>query len=766
MAAVWATATRAIAVIRNRRAEDLVLLSWVVPFFLLTGWFEVKFVRYLLPIYPMMILWATAWLWRQAQRAWIGRPALWTVLVGTLLATLAFLSIYARNHTVVTASEWAYKHLPEGSIILTQHWDEGFPMPMPGYSPGRFKVIELPYYEPDSLSKIETISEHLATADYIVFQTKRLYGSLTRAPHKYPLTNQYFYRLFAGDLGYTPIYSHASRPGLFGIEFPDELADESFTVYDHPKVLIFANTARLPAAEIVEKVMRGLPSRSLTRTDLLLADVGALDGSDIGRALPIRSSWLALFGFAALVQILGLSAHATLRRWLPVPGSYALAKVLGVLIFAYVPWLLTCFGQTEFTRGTLGVTALALLLAGWVARLRWPAPIRRAEWRATELLFWGVFLFFLTVRAFNPEIFWGEKPMDFAFLNTLSRAVRLPPPEPWFAGATLHYSYFGHYVVAALGKVCHLHPGLTFNLGIALFGGLTAVAAFAVGCAISDRWHVGILAAVFATLMGNLSGIGELWQRRAITFDTFWATSRVIKDTINEYPFWGFLFADLHAHVLVMPFSLVFVVLAVWWVRRGDARQPVRSLPLVLLLGLTLGAIMVTNTWSAFVYIPFFLFLLGCVYLGRSPFHVNRVVALLGLLTLLAMLFAVDSWLRAPSSAFLGDWGLGTSSVLKLVLVGLFVLVLLPRPVVHTVTVVGFACALYMPYWWTWRAPARNWGLERNAFAHIVDFTTIFGVFLFVGITYLFVFWRRQVLASDPGDVDGGFGHRRITCRL
>ena len=53
-------------------ANELVLLAWVVPFFLVTGWFDVKFVRYLLPIYPIMILWAAAWLWRVAQRSRLG----------------------------------------------------------------------------------------------------------------------------------------------------------------------------------------------------------------------------------------------------------------------------------------------------------------------------------------------------------------------------------------------------------------------------------------------------------------------------------------------------------------------------------------------------------------------------------------------------------------------------------------------------------------------------------------------------------------------
>ena len=133
-----------------------------------------------------------------------------------------------------------------------------------------------------------------------------------------------------------------------------------------------------------------------------------------------------------------------LRRWLPVTGVYALAKVVGILVFAYLPWLLTSLGQPSFTRGTAGSRAARrpVGLARRLARRRWPGRVRRcgAEWWPTELLFWGVFLFFLAVRAFNPEVFWGEKPMDFSFLNALTRATTLPPPEPWFSGSTLHYT--------------------------------------------------------------------------------------------------------------------------------------------------------------------------------------------------------------------------------------------------------------------------------------------------------------------------------------
>ncbi len=724
--AVWATAARASVAWRERRAEDWVLLAWVVPFFLVTGWFQVKFPRYLLPIYPFMTLWAADWLLRRYRAGrLLGRIALPVVVAGTLAATAAFLVPAMRPHTVVTGSEWVYRHIPPGSKILTEDWDEGFPFALPGTNIGAYKIVPFGYYEPDNSAKIQRLSHELAETDYIAFQTKRLYGAVTRAPEKFPLTTNYFYELFAGDLGFTLVHEVASRPTLFGIEFPDELADESLTVYDHPKILIFRNTEHLSAAALADKILHGLPSRSLTRTDLLLAhpstESAPLEAS--GAAPPIDSSPLALLLFAALVEILSLAVYPLLRRWLPGVGTFALSKTFGVLLFAYCSWLLISLGVTTFTQGSLTAIACVLVLAGavmWQHGARRPTP--RTEIIATEVLFWGVFLGFLSVRMFNPEIYWGEKPMDFSFLNALTRATTLPPPEPWFAGSPLHYSYFGYYTVAALGKTLHLHPALTFNLGIGLVAGLTATAAFAAGTAVAERWQVGVLAAFLVTLIGNLAGVRELYSRGMVNFDYFWATSRVIRDTINEFPLWSFLFADLHAHVMVMPISLTFVCLTVLWVRAHTMRPeeaPPRgnSIVLLLLLCLTLGTIVVTNTWSTPTYVLLFVFLLGTVWLteGEHP-------------GVLSVVFRSVTQVVLPSA-----------------LVG------------------AGAYVLFQPYWAHFVAPERNFGWEPlppDRLALPRDFLTIFGVFLFVLVPFLFALWRRDLRRESTESL--GWGRRLI----
>lgn len=715
LVSLWATALRPSLAWRTGRAGEWVLLSWVIPFFLVTGWFEVKFPRYLLPIYPILCLWAAEWLLRQYRSgiAW-RRLLLPAVVVGNTAALFAFLSIYTRPHTVRTASEWFYRNIPAGSKVLSQDWDEGFPFPVPGFSPNRYQIVTFSYYEPDSPAKIQRLARELASSDYIVLQTKRIYGAVTRAPEKFPLTTNYFYQLFAGDLGYTLIQEFASRPSLFGWEVPDEIADESFTVYDHPKVLIFQNTARLAEADILDRILHRPPSRPLTRADLLLARPSTEGVISAGSGERIRSSVLALVLFVALVELLSLSLYPLVRHWFVRPGTLGLAKPLGVLLFAYVAWLLAGWRLAPFSQGTLGVLVLAFLVAGAFAwRAHGRVRMSAGEILATEGIFWGTFAFFLAVRAFNPEIYWGEKPMDFSFLNTLYRTTYLPPPEPWFAGSALHYSYFGYFMIASLGKALGIDPAVAYNLGIALIAGLTAAAVFAAGTMVSDRWGVGLLAAFLAVMVGNLAGARELFTGtyRSINFDHYWATSRVIRDTINEFPFWSFLFADLHAHVMVMPLTMTFVALMVRWAR-SRVMYPREPLPtsnavvLLVLLALTLGAITVTNTWST----PTYVLLLGYT---------------------LATLWLTESDHR-------GTWG--------------YVVGFLVRVVSVTFLVVGLAYLLYWPYWATFVAPERNFGWERLPPWRLVrplDLFTIFGTFLVAIVPFLWRQWGD--LLRNPG---------------
>ena len=685
---------------------DWIFFAWVVPFFVVTVSFDVKFLRYLLPIYPMLVLWGAAWLQRWAERAHPGRWVRAMVVAGTALYLFAFLAIYTRPHSSVSASAWFYNHVAQGSKVVVQDWDEGFPLPLAGRSAESFRVSSFPFYDPDGPGKVARLAKELASSDYVVCQTKRLYGAVTRVPTKFPLTVNFFRELFAADLGFSLVQDIASRPALLGIQLPTELADESFSVYDHPKVLIFRNLDHLTAETIENKILRGLPSRPLSRSDMLLAHVGVAAGGEA--AWTVRSSFLATLLCTLLVELLGLAAFAALRAVLPPrAGLYALSKVVGVLVFAYIPWLAAGALGVPFTQPVLIATVLALLALGWLAhRPHRGLPTARGELVATEIVVWGTFAFFLALRMLNPEIYWGEKPMDFSFLNALYRSAALPPPEPWFAGSPLMYTYFGHFTVAAVGKVLAIHPALMFNLGIALVAGLTAAALFAAATVLGGSWRVGGTAVLLTLFTGNLSGVRQLLAIKAVNFDYFWATSRVIIHTINEYPFWSFVFADLHAHLLVMPWAVGFVSLVLLWVgRRGEptAQRPrLAALTLLTASALFLGAITVTNGWSMPTYFALLLTALGADWLAhRTPGGLMRLVRK----------------------------GLGA--------------VVLPGLVV-----VGGALLAFSSFWRHFTPVTRQWGREVGPFAQPTDFLTIFGLFLVLLVPFFFVVWRR-LMAPD-----------------
>ena len=96
---------------------------------------------------------------------------------------------------------------------------------------------------------------------------------------------------------------------------------------------------------------------------------------------------------------------------------------------------------------------------------------------------------------------------------------------------------------------------------------------------------------------------------------TFWVPDKLAKapdlsSHITEFPFFTFLFADLHAHMMVMPFTLLVIGLGLSLMvglRTGDRVWP----GTVAVLGIGLGALWVINSWDYPSYLLLTLVLLG-----------------------------------------------------------------------------------------------------------------------------------------------------------
>ena len=159
------------------------------------------------------------------------------------------------------ASQWIYENVPKGSVLANEHWDDPLPLPLPGYDPSFYRGPQLPLYDPDEPKKLDTLVQMLSQSDYINLTSNRLYGSIPRMPQRYPMTTEYYRRLFAGDLGFELVATFASYPTLGPWTINDDRAEEAFTVYDHPKVLIFKKTAGLLPGAGAPDPLRGAPGR-------------------------------------------------------------------------------------------------------------------------------------------------------------------------------------------------------------------------------------------------------------------------------------------------------------------------------------------------------------------------------------------------------------------------------------------------------------------------------------------------------------------------
>ena len=172
----------------RQRTGELLLLAWVVPLILTIGLFEVKFLRYIAPALPVMVLLGSRWMvtaYRvlNPRSALLGRAALGAiafVVVATVWYGLAFVSIYDEGHPGAQASAWVNANAERGDVVLTDnHWDEGF------RNLGSFQVAQLPMYEGDTLTKVDLVAGRVAGADYIMAYSNRPWGSIARLPDRY-----------------------------------------------------------------------------------------------------------------------------------------------------------------------------------------------------------------------------------------------------------------------------------------------------------------------------------------------------------------------------------------------------------------------------------------------------------------------------------------------------------------------------------------------------------------------------------------------------
>lgn len=793
---------------KRREPVMLIPIAWITGYFLYMGGQFTLYLRYFLPLYPTLAVSAAAlllaiWSWAPQAKLPEGmrrritlprdllpsvvRTAVVVVPVVTILWGLAYFHIYSQPTTRNTASAWMYANIPEGSTIAVEHWDDSLPFNLPEIGDvSRYNIVQMNNYDLDSPEKVDALVKNLDDADVIALSSDRLSKTIPRVPANYPVTSVYYQKLFDGELGFDR-KTFTVYPEVFGIAIPDRGAEEAWNVYDHPPVELFIKNseyshdrmmATIGADAFVDPV--GLVPTNADRNALLFTpDERATQRaggtfSDIFNEDSI-SNRIPLITWLLVVEVIAfavLPMTLLLFRGLPDRG-YLLSKPIGFLVLGYVVWLGATLHVVQFSRGIIATAIVLMALLGAAVAFATKDNLLeffRTKWHHIvlwETLFLGAFLLFYVIRLNNPDLWHpargGEKPMDLAYLIAMTKAVHLPPPDPWFSDGYMNYYYFGQFLTAMLAKFTGILPEVAYNLAVPLFFSLAVAATYSVGFNLAEatrravRWRpdrgrigprgpmfAGLGAVLLVMLIGNLGGLQQLvtnfseispWHTdipvlggivaffgglKAMIIDGksvplgtdfYWGPSRMMPPTISitEFPYFTFLFADLHAHLMAIPFAitslavgLALVLNATRLVKESPQYKRWASWAMVVLLALIVGALRWINSWD---YPTFLLLGICAVFIAE----------------------------RAAAGRF--DFNVLGSAVLK------------------SVVLVGLTMMLFWPFQAHYQLPATGFHqVEEREVTPFHQYAAHFGVFLFLTGSFLgFLAYRAVRRSGGPG---------------
>ncbi len=403
--------------------------------------------------------------------------------------------------------------------------------------------------------------------------------------------------------------------------------------------------------------------------------------------------------------------------------------------------------------GTLLLAGLSGWL-GWRKRRELAAFVRDQRRLILLLEAIGLLLFVLQliIRLGNPDawhVIWGgEKPMDMAYFTAVLKSTTFPPYDPWFAGGYLNYYYYGFVYVGSITKMLGIVPAVAYNLILPMLYSFTGLAAFSLAYNLAVGFRpvgfngageanspirrgvaAGSAAAVLAVLLGNLKEIAVVftaWERasslapdaggllrvieggwRVVSGaapapiypgDWFWTATRAIAipdgevAPITEFPFFTFLYGDLHAHMIALPLAL----LALGWslatvLQSQSAASPGsdRSNRFIYWVvgGLAIGVLYPTNSWDYPTYLV--LGLLALIYAGWRRDGLSLKAA--------------------ATSLYQGGW------------------------------LAGLSLLLFWPFWANFGTGYGALRLWEGSKTGVGDYLSIHGLFLFILLPWLFV---------------------------
>ncbi len=324
-------------------------------------------------------------------------------------------------------------------------------------------------------------------------------------------------------------------------------------------------------------------------------------------ALAVEQQIFSVISWLVLLTLIQISLYPSLKKTF---GSFAFPAAFSasLLIFTFLSW----YCGLSHLPVQLALLPFLALLAYHVWHHHYTLDELKKEWR-WEFLFLLFFFLMLDVRFVNPTISYAEKFMDHGFLASVIRAPVVPPLDPWFAGGTLNvYYYLGYWMFGCLAIVSGVPSNIAFNLALPTVFGIAAVNVYAIGTLLLNRFRWLPLVIFF---LPNPSFFYQIIQGKAMN-TVLWDSTRTITNTINEYPFFSFVWGDVHAHVVSI-FNQVFLIfLLLFAYQRWELLESRGRWLICILAALSLGSMPLINTWDVLIYAPITL-VFGALILWR-----------------------------------------------------------------------------------------------------------------------------------------------------
>ena len=331
---------------------------------------------------------------------------------------------------------------------------------------------------------------------------------------------------------------------------------------------------------------------------------------------------ISIFRWWITILVLGLTVYPlTSSIFSRYQGKgYAFSKAIGILLPSFLVWTLVYLKIVPLNIFSISISVLLIGVVSWGKKDTRTHAISalksvkdRDEIIIVELMFLVVLLFLCYIKGFFPEINGEEKFMDYAFLNSLVRTNSLPAPDPWLAGSSINYYYYGQYIYAFITRLSGLSTSVTYMMSICTTLAIAFIMAFGLSSMLFDysvkkgvkapssfRAIAGLVSAFSVCFFGNAhsffydeKSIGNVFLRFLSRLgintgktDSFFypnstrfighnpdsrivnAAGELIQNgdyTIHEFPYYSYLIGDLHAHyvgtmVILLILAVLFVV--------------------------------------------------------------------------------------------------------------------------------------------------------------------------------------------------------------